>query len=120
MATTAKAGDSGGSYLSNTASSLIRRSAHAMHEVLVFPFSSSALASLPSKPQGRRERATRIDNIPDQPADAQHPNYQSISGGLVQVRIPKKIPTPIKVEAKVWFANERSECMSPEKTGEVI
>jgi len=35
-----------------------------------------------------------------------HPNYQSISG--VNVRIPKKIATPVKVEAKVWFANERT------------
>ncbi|KAL5526786.1 hypothetical protein ACEPAF_8511 [Sanghuangporus sanghuang] len=26
----------------------------------------------------------------------------------VTVRVPKKIPTPIKVEGKVWFANERT------------
>jgi len=79
-----------------------------MHDVFAFPFSSSALASLPSKPEGFRERATRNDNIPEAPADAQHPNYQSITGVPVQVRIPKKIATPIKVEAKVWFANERT------------
>ncbi|KAL5503915.1 hypothetical protein ACEPAH_7986 [Sanghuangporus vaninii] len=30
-------------------------------------------------------------------------------GGVpVTVRVPKKIPTPIKVEGKVWFANERT------------
>jgi len=79
-----------------------------MQEIFPFPFSSSALASLPQNPQGRRERATRIDNIPDLPSDGQHPNYQSISGVPAQVRIPKKIATPIRVEAKVWFANERT------------
>lgn len=97
------------SRFSSRASSLIRRSAYAIQDIFPNPFSSSALASLPQNPQGRRERATRIDNIPDVPADASgQPNYQSISGVPVQVRIPKKIATPIKVEAKVWFANERS------------
>lgn len=98
-----------GSRLSSRASSLIRRSAYAIQDIFPNPFSSSALASLPQNPQGRRERATRIDNIPDVATDSSgHPNYQSISGLPVQVRIPKKIATPIKVEAKVWFANERS------------
>ncbi|KAG9042292.1 hypothetical protein FS837_011042 [Tulasnella sp. UAMH 9824] len=97
------------SRFSSRASSLIRRSAYAIQDIFPNPFSSSALASLPQNPQGRRERATRIDNIPDVPADASgQPNYQSISGVPVQVRIPKKIATPIKVEAKVWFANERT------------
>ncbi|KAG8928387.1 hypothetical protein FRC01_006010 [Tulasnella sp. 417] len=98
-----------GSRFSSRASSLIRRSAYAIQDIFPNPFSSSALASLPQNPQGRRERATRIDNIPDVPTDASgQPNYQSISGLPVQVRIPKKIATPIKVEAKVWFANERT------------
>lgn len=26
----------------------------------------------------------------------------------MRVRVPKKTPTPVKVEAKVWFANERT------------
>jgi len=108
MAQAPGAGDGHGETLSTMASSLIRRSAHAMHDVFAFPFSSSALAKLPSNPQGRRERATRTDNIPDLPHDSQHPNYQSISGVPVQVRVPKKIATPIRVEAKVWFANERT------------
>ncbi|KAG9013950.1 hypothetical protein FRB95_011864 [Tulasnella sp. JGI-2019a] len=94
--------------LSTRASSLIRRSAHVMHDVFAFPFSNQALSSLPTNPEGRRERATRVDNIPDQQDDAQHPNYQSITGLPGGVRIPKKIASPIKVEAKVWFANERT------------
>lgn len=103
------ASSASGQNLTERASSLIRRSAHAMHDVFAFPFSNQALSSLPTNPEGRRERATRIDNIPDQEVDAQHPNYQSITGLPAGVRIPKKIATPIKVEAKVWFANERSE-----------
>lgn len=89
---------------------------------LFSPFSSSALASLPQNPRGARERSTRADNIPDEaevdpilgrttiPYD-----YQSISDSLPpRVKIPKKIATPIKVEAKVWFANERSKCRRPQ------
>lgn len=35
--------------------------------------------------------------------------YQAISDTLPpRVRIPKKVASAIKVEAKVWFANERS------------
>ncbi|KAG8859286.1 hypothetical protein FRB96_004501 [Tulasnella sp. 330] len=97
-----------GQNLSERASSLIRRSAHTIHDVFAFPFSNQALSSLPTNPEGRRERATRVDNIPDQQVDVEHPNYQSITGLPPGVRIPKKIATPIKVEAKVWFANERT------------
>lgn len=35
-------------------------------------------------------------------------NYQSTDNPEIRVRIPKKIATPVKVEAKVWFANERT------------
>ena len=37
-------------------------------------------------------------------------DYHAINSLPPQVRVPKKIATPIKVEGKVWFANERSEC----------
>ncbi|KAG8898130.1 hypothetical protein FRB99_007646 [Tulasnella sp. 403] len=108
MASSSSADDNGNQKLSSRASSLIRRSASAVQDIFPFPFSSNALASLPQNPEGRRERATRRDNIPDIPSEGGVPNYQSISGIPVQVRIPKKIATPIKVEAKVWFANERT------------
>lgn len=85
---------------------------------LFSPFSSSALASLPQNPLSSRDRSTRTDNIPDEPevdpllgrTSGAHYDYQAINDTLPpRVRIPKKVATPIKVEAKVWFANERSE-----------
>ncbi|KAK7033291.1 vacuole non-autophagic-related protein, partial [Favolaschia claudopus] len=90
--------------------SLIRRSWHAMTDVLS-PFSSSALASLPN-PQ-RPARYTRADNIPETEEDStgQRPNvrdYLSINAVPPLVRVPKKIATPVRVEGKVWFANERT------------
>ncbi|KAJ3518709.1 hypothetical protein NM688_g9400 [Phlebia brevispora] len=92
--------------------SLIRRSWHAMSEVLS-PFSPSALASLPKRTFRRRPRYTRADNVPEasQGADGQMPtvrDYHAINSLPAQVRVPKKIATPIKVEGKVWFANERT------------
>ncbi|KAJ7593371.1 hypothetical protein C8J56DRAFT_930919 [Mycena floridula] len=88
--------------------SLVRRSWHAMSALS--PFSSSALASLP-KPQ-RPQRYTRTDAIPEteQDAQGQQPtvrDYHAINLPP-QVRVPKKIATPVKVEGKVWFANERT------------
>lgn len=35
-------------------------------------------------------------------------DYHSINDPTVRVRVPKKVLTPVKVEAKVWFANERT------------
>ena len=77
-----------------------------------FPFTSSALASLPSAQ--RPVRYTRQDDIPetDQEPDGQRPtvrDYHAINSVPPQMRIPKKLATSLKVEAKVWFANERSE-----------
>lgn len=79
---------------------------------LLSPFSTSALASLPS-PQ-RPTRYTRTDGIPDteENDDGERPtvrDYHAINSVPPQVRVPKKIATPVKVEGKVWFANERSE-----------
>ncbi|KAI0822523.1 hypothetical protein BC628DRAFT_1388935 [Trametes gibbosa] len=93
-------------------SSLIRRSWYAMTDILS-PFSPSALASLPKKTFQRRPRYTRVDNIPDAEQDehGQMPtvrDYHAINSVPPQVRVPKKIATPIKVEGKVWFANERT------------
>ena len=92
--------------------SIIRRSWYAMSDILS-PFSPSALASLPKKTFQRRPRYTRVDNIPDAEQDehGQMPtvrDYHAINSVPPQVRVPKKIATPIKVEGKVWFANERS------------
>lgn len=92
--------------------SLLRRSWHAMSDLLS-PFSSAALAQLPKKPR-RPSRYTRANEIPDvEPTDedGQMPtvrDYHSITTAPSQVRVPKKTPTPVRVESKVWFANERS------------
>ncbi|TFK90667.1 hypothetical protein K466DRAFT_583497 [Polyporus arcularius HHB13444] len=85
--------------------SLIRR--------IFSPFSSSALASLPQKTFQRRPRYTRADNVPEAQQDehGQMPtvrDYHAINHVPPQVRVPKKVATPIKVEGKVWFANERT------------
>lgn len=90
---------------------LIRRSWVAMTDMLT-PFSPAALASLP-KNLSTRPRYTRADGIPDAEADDEGNmpairDYHAINSLPAQVRVPKKIATPIKVEAKVWFANERS------------
>jgi hypothetical protein len=95
----------------STDDSIIRRSWHAMAE-LFSPFSSSALAQLPKKP-ARPSRYTRADEIPDvEPTeqDGQMPTVRDYHSITVppQVRVPKKVPTPVRVEGKVWFANERS------------
>ncbi|CAE7136739.1 unnamed protein product [Rhizoctonia solani] len=91
--------------------SLFQRSVHVVSD-LFSPFSSTALASLPRNPIGFRARSTRLDRIPDSGA-GDVPNYQSVEAGgsgqgRVRVRVPKKIATPIKVETKVWLANERT------------
>lgn len=89
---------------------IIRRSWHAMSDILS-PFSPSAIASLPNTQ--RPARYTRADAIPEteQDDEGQRPtirDYHAINSLPSQVRIPKKIATPVKVEGKVWFANERS------------
>ncbi|KAL4072748.1 hypothetical protein V8B97DRAFT_2017195 [Scleroderma yunnanense] len=77
-----------------------------------FPFSSTALASLPTRSQ-RPLRYTRQDDIPEalQDDDGNRPtvrDYHAINTAPPQIRIPKKVATSLKVEAKVWFANERT------------
>ncbi len=97
--------------------SLIRRSWHAMSDLLS-PFSPAALAQLPKKPR-RPSRYTRANEIPDvEPTeeDGQMPtvrDYHSITSVPPHVRVPKKTPTPVRVEGKVWFANERSTFYFP-------
>ncbi|KAJ4477386.1 hypothetical protein J3R30DRAFT_3290953 [Lentinula aciculospora] len=75
------------------------------------PFSPAALASLPKL--SRPTRYTRADAIPSTESDqhGQRPtvrDYHSINHLPPEVRIPKKIKTPVRVEGKVWFANERT------------
>ncbi|KAF4571575.1 hypothetical protein EYR40_008071 [Pleurotus pulmonarius] len=89
--------------------SMIRRSWHAMTDILS-PFSSTALASLPRL--RRPVRYHRADGIPETEQDdnGQRPTVQDYHAinTAPKVRVPKKVPTPVKVEAKVWFANERT------------
>ncbi|KAG6914358.1 hypothetical protein DXG01_000830 [Tephrocybe rancida] len=90
--------------------SLFRRSLHAVGDVLS-PFSAAAVASLPKL--ARPKRYQRADAIPDAPSndEGEMPtvrDYHAINSLPPQVRVPKKIRTPVKVEAKVWFANERT------------
>jgi hypothetical protein len=97
-----------------THDSLLRRSWHAMSD-LFQPFSSGALDKLPKA--SRPQRYTRADEIPDvdtTDGDGQMPTVRDYHSITVppQVRVPKKIPTPVRVESKVWFANERSACLS--------
>ncbi|KAG1804941.1 uncharacterized protein HD556DRAFT_1437101 [Suillus plorans] len=78
----------------------------------VFPFSSSALATLPENTQ-RPVRYTREDDIPDveHDIDGQRPtirDYNAINSVPPQIRVPKKVATSLKIEGKVWFANERT------------
>jgi hypothetical protein len=92
---------------SNDDPSLSRRS---WYDILT-PFSPSALSLLPNSRRPRRY--TRADAIPATANDdnGQRPtvrDYHAINSLPPQVRVPKKIHTPIKVEGKVWFANERS------------
>jgi len=49
------------------------------------------------------------DDVPETDAEERPTvrDYHSINLPP-QVRVPKKIPTAVKVEAKVWFANERT------------
>lgn len=94
----------------------LRRSWYAMSDLLS-PFSPSALAALPKKTFRTRPRYIRNDNVPEAQQDesGQMPtvrDYHSINDLPPQVRVPKKIATPIKVEGKVWFANERSALFS--------
>ena len=87
--------------------SIIRRS----WQAILSPFSPSALATLPHL--RRPVRYIRADDIPatDTDEEGERPtvrDYHSISSLPPQVRVPKKIKTSVKVEGKVWFANERS------------
>ncbi|PPQ86083.1 hypothetical protein CVT25_003148 [Psilocybe cyanescens] len=87
--------------------SIIRRS----WQALLSPFSQSALASLPHVQ--RPSRHLRADNIPETETNgaAERPtvrDYHSIKSLPPKVRVPKKIPSSVKVEGKVWFANERT------------
>ncbi|KAH9481259.1 Vacuolar transporter chaperone 1 [Psilocybe cubensis] len=80
-------------------------------QAILSPFSQSALASLPNV--RRPSRHLRADNIPEtETNDAnERPtvrDYHSINTLPPKVRVPKKIPTSVKVEGKVWFANERT------------
>ncbi|KAF8808673.1 hypothetical protein BYT27DRAFT_7163916 [Phlegmacium glaucopus] len=87
--------------------SIIRRS----WQAILSPFSPSALATLPNV--RRPARYLRADDIPATQTDGEGErptvrDYHSINSLPPQVRVPKKIPTSVKVEGKVWFANERT------------
>lgn len=91
-------------------SSILARSWNAITEVFSSPSTSNGLTlptgSLPRNPEGLRQRSTRADRIPETEADdaGQRPtirDYHSINAIPPQVRVPKKIATPIQVEGKV-------------------
>jgi len=90
--------------------SLLRRSIRTVAD-LFHPFSAGALATLPRL--SRPLRYTRRDAVPEVEPDEEGNlptvrDYHAISHVPPQVRVPKKVATPVKVEPKVWFANERS------------
>ncbi|RSH88550.1 uncharacterized protein EHS24_001095 [Apiotrichum porosum] len=72
------------------------------------PFSQGALNLLPRRGEGMRVKSKRGDNLPDSDTRPLLTDYHSINDPSIRVRVPKKKPTPVKVEAKVWFANERT------------
>jgi len=72
------------------------------------PFSARILSLLPARPEPMRAKSKRADRIPDDPQRPLVTDYHSIDDSSIRVRIPKKVLTPVKVEAKVWFANERT------------
>ncbi|WVR07537.1 hypothetical protein IAU60_004579 [Kwoniella sp. DSM 27419] len=72
------------------------------------PFSSAALKLLPKRGVGMRAKSKRADRIPDNSERPLLTDYHSINDPTIRVRVPKKVATPVKVEAKVWFANERT------------
>jgi hypothetical protein len=87
--------------------SLPRRAWHR----LLSPFSATALAGLPRVK--RPEKYHRADAIPHTETNeaGERPtvrDYHAINLPPT-VRVPKKIATTVKVEGKIWFANERSE-----------
>lgn len=80
-------------------------------DALLSPFSATALAGLPRLK--RPERYLRADAIPQTEMNevGERPtvrDYHAINLPP-NVRVPKKIATSVKVEGKIWFANERSE-----------
>ena len=75
------------------------------------PFTPGALASLPKL--ARPARHLRADIIPETEQDeqGQRPtvrDYHAINALPPKVRVPKKVASSVKVEGKVWFANERT------------
>lgn len=91
--------------------SILKRSWNAVADA-ISPFSSSALQSLPRVPIGLPDREVRTDNIPE-PGSSSYAavrDYNSVNPALPpNVPVPQKLATPIRVEGKVWFANERSK-----------
>ncbi|KAH8083653.1 hypothetical protein HD553DRAFT_324536 [Filobasidium floriforme] len=95
-----------------------RRTLDKIEDIFYHPFSASALSSLPSTSNeggagGSSGKSKRADRIPDVSASGKNRplirDYQTIpNADNIQVRIPKKLATPIKVEQKVWLANERT------------
>jgi len=81
---------------------------------LLLPYTPSILRRLPLTT--RPARYTRADAIPstvpniDDGLTPTVRDYHAINdhGNEVRIRVPKKIATPIRVEGKVWFANERT------------
>jgi len=91
-------------------SSLLKRSLNAMTD-LFNPLSAASLARLPRLT--RTPRYVRVDQIPEAVPgeDGNMPtvrDYHAINSVPSNLRVPRKIATPVRVESKVWFANERT------------
>ncbi|KAK4688441.1 hypothetical protein P7C73_g1673, partial [Tremellales sp. Uapishka_1] len=78
---------------------------HQISELFFHPFSAGALKLLPKKGAGARSKSKRADRIPE---SGETTGYHTIPDSNIRIRIPKKIATPVRVESKVWFANERT------------
>lgn len=88
--------------------SAVKRGLNQLSDMFYQPFSAGALKLLPERGEGSRAKSKRADRIPDQANQPLLTDYHSINDPTVRVRVPKKVLTPVKVEAKVWFANERT------------
>lgn len=105
--------------MTQSKSSIFKRSWNALAEA-ISPFSTSALKLLPRVPIGLPDREVRADNIPESgPSSyAGVRDYHSVNPTLPpNVPVPQKLPTPIRVEGKVWFANERSKYLISHEHG---
>lgn len=74
----------------------------------LFPYFHAEVRALESRASVRTVYPTSMSPLNCTDSSPSVVNYQSTSDPNIRIRIPKKVLTPVKVEAKVWFANERT------------